>query len=486
MRTIKSAISLCCNNVQHSQAKYIDVRYHFIKEQIKNGIVELYFDRTEYQLAASFTNLCQVKGFNFLIEKLSELSTAFERRVKNTFRRRKALDDALVDPVDRLEFRKCNMRLMTDIKTKEAIFQVMLDTLVLTLFYQAFLITTEVPAIYMQEFWATVSVHKSSIRFMINKKKFSLDVEIFSKILHICPNIPGHEFEDLLLEHDILTFIKNLGYSGDIIYLIDGMFNKKNIDYVYLPWEDLLFHIENKEAKKTNKMSYPRFTKIVIDYFMLKDQFISRRNKMFWHSARDDTMFTSMRCISRHEDTQVYEVIIVHLCIKILEAIGVSEISIFSEPTLCPSFLGLIDVPALKFKSSTNIKEFVRFILVKGHVSWTFVQHSGKLPSLLNSDLFDSYGEVFSLKRSRDEKDKDRDPSAGSDRVTKRRKSRNKTAYTSYSDPHGIIYVDQYKRKRLMHADELHKFRDGTLNDVRSALHNIAAGIRMEYPPMRK
>ncbi|GKB80329.1 hypothetical protein Tco_0947224 [Tanacetum coccineum] len=145
---------------------------------------------------------------------------------------------------------------------------------------------------------------------MINKKKFSLDVEIFTEILHICPNIPGQEFEDLLLEHDILTFIKNLGHSGDIIYLIDGMFNKKNIDYVYLPWEDLLFQIENKEAKKTNKMSYPRFTKIVIEYFMLKDQFISRRNKMFWHSARDDTMFTSMRCISRHEDTQVYGTIL--------------------------------------------------------------------------------------------------------------------------------------------------------------------------------
>ncbi|GKB41223.1 hypothetical protein Tco_0886165 [Tanacetum coccineum] len=62
----------------------------------------------------------------------------------------------------------------------------------------------------------------------------------------------------------------------------------------------------------------------------------------------------------------------------------------------------------------------------------------------------------------------------------------NKTSYTSYSDPHGMIYVDQYKRKRLMRADELHKFSDGTLNDVRSALHDIAAGIRMEYLPMRK
>ncbi|GJZ68527.1 hypothetical protein Tco_0631767 [Tanacetum coccineum] len=51
----KSAIALCCNNVQHSRAKHIDVRYHFIKEQMENGIVELYFVRTEYQLADIFT-----------------------------------------------------------------------------------------------------------------------------------------------------------------------------------------------------------------------------------------------------------------------------------------------------------------------------------------------------------------------------------------------------------------------------------------------
>ncbi|GJZ05477.1 hypothetical protein Tco_0539270 [Tanacetum coccineum] len=88
------------------------------------------------------------------------------------------------------------------------------------------------------------------------------------------------------------------------------MFYKKNIDYVYLLWEDFLFQIENKEAKKTNKMSYPRFTKIIIDYFMSNDQSISRRNKMFWHIARDDTMFTTMRYISRHEDTQVYGTIL--------------------------------------------------------------------------------------------------------------------------------------------------------------------------------
>ncbi|GKA99441.1 hypothetical protein Tco_0827378 [Tanacetum coccineum] len=57
-------------------------------------------------------------------------------------------------------------------------------------------------------------------------------------------------------------------------------------------------------------MSYPRFTKIIIDYFVSKYQSISRRNKMFWHTDRDDTMFTSMRCISGHEYTQVYGTIL--------------------------------------------------------------------------------------------------------------------------------------------------------------------------------
>ncbi|GKB74198.1 retrovirus-related pol polyprotein from transposon TNT 1-94 [Tanacetum coccineum] len=59
----KSAIALCCNNVQHSRSKHIDIRFHFIKEQAKNGVVELYFVNTEYQLADIFTKaLCREKN----------------------------------------------------------------------------------------------------------------------------------------------------------------------------------------------------------------------------------------------------------------------------------------------------------------------------------------------------------------------------------------------------------------------------------------
>ncbi|GJX20296.1 retrovirus-related pol polyprotein from transposon TNT 1-94 [Tanacetum coccineum] len=74
----KSAIALCRNNVQHSRAKHIDVRYHFIKEQVKNGIVELYFVQTEYQMTDIFTKPFPRERFNFSIEKLGMRSMSPE------------------------------------------------------------------------------------------------------------------------------------------------------------------------------------------------------------------------------------------------------------------------------------------------------------------------------------------------------------------------------------------------------------------------
>ncbi|GJV60753.1 hypothetical protein Tco_1094968 [Tanacetum coccineum] len=60
------------------------------------------------------------------------------------------------------------------------------------------------------------------------------------------------------------------------------------------------------------------------------------------------------------------------------------------------------------------------------------------------------------------------------------------TSYTAYPDIQGIIYEDEMNRNRLMRTDELHKFNDGTLNHVLTALNDIALGIKMEYFPKRK
>ncbi|GKE60153.1 hypothetical protein Tco_1510520 [Tanacetum coccineum] len=66
----KATIAISCNPVQISHAKHIDVRYYFIQEHVKKGIVELFFVRTEYQLADLFTKALPEDRFKYLVRRL--------------------------------------------------------------------------------------------------------------------------------------------------------------------------------------------------------------------------------------------------------------------------------------------------------------------------------------------------------------------------------------------------------------------------------
>ncbi|GJW73690.1 hypothetical protein Tco_0133060 [Tanacetum coccineum] len=260
-----------------------------------------------------------------------------------------ALDDALVAPANRLKIGKCNLRLSSDVTSKEATLQVVYDVLKLTPFYKAFQVSADVPEIYMQEFWASAYIHNRSVRFKMNNKKHILNLDQFRDILQICPKVGNKKFEEPPLEKEILAFLASLGHSGEIRKITDvnvnklhqpwrsfaaiinkclsgkpsydslrlsqaqilwGMYNNKKVDYAYLLWEDFTYQIENKNTKKGNAMYYPRFTKLVVNFVMDKDPSIPRRNKVNWHYARDDPMFTTINVISRNEDTQLYGTIL--------------------------------------------------------------------------------------------------------------------------------------------------------------------------------
>ncbi|GJU34983.1 hypothetical protein Tco_1183337 [Tanacetum coccineum] len=155
----KSAIALCCNNVQHSKSKHIDIRFHFIKEHVENGVIELYFVNTKYQLADIFTKVLGRDRIEFLINKLGMRSFTPETLKKLaddvdelwlmeiSIADQIALDDALVAPTDRLKIGKCNLRLSSDVTSKEATLQVVYDVLKLTPFYKAFQVTADAPEI---------------------------------------------------------------------------------------------------------------------------------------------------------------------------------------------------------------------------------------------------------------------------------------------------------------------------------------------------
>ncbi|GKD59482.1 hypothetical protein Tco_1296991, partial [Tanacetum coccineum] len=61
-----------------SRSKHIDIIYHFIKEQVENRVVGLYFIRTEYQLAGIFTKALGQERLDFLINKLGMRSMSPE------------------------------------------------------------------------------------------------------------------------------------------------------------------------------------------------------------------------------------------------------------------------------------------------------------------------------------------------------------------------------------------------------------------------
>ncbi|GJW41100.1 hypothetical protein Tco_0066945 [Tanacetum coccineum] len=142
-----------------------------------------------------------------------------------------AFDDALVPREQRLRIGNYNYRLSTTFKANEPTFQVALDILSLTPLYQVFLISASVLAIYMHAFWANVSYHKRNIKFKMNKKNYSFDLETFKDMLQIFPKLPGQKFKDLPFEKEIIAFIKELGYPVDIKSLSDV-----KVDTLYQPW----------------------------------------------------------------------------------------------------------------------------------------------------------------------------------------------------------------------------------------------------------
>nr|GEW27746.1 retrovirus-related Pol polyprotein from transposon TNT 1-94 [Tanacetum cinerariifolium] len=69
--SLSASIAISCNPVQHSRTKHITVCYHFIKEHVEKGTIEMYFVKTDYQLADIFTKALPTDRFNYLVRRLA-------------------------------------------------------------------------------------------------------------------------------------------------------------------------------------------------------------------------------------------------------------------------------------------------------------------------------------------------------------------------------------------------------------------------------
>ncbi|GJT41904.1 hypothetical protein Tco_0941769 [Tanacetum coccineum] len=227
-----------------------------------------------------------------------------------------ALDNALVTPKKRLKIERCNSKITFSKPKREETYQVTLEALKLSPCYPAFLITAEVLEIYMHQFWNTIKKirNTNAYNFKLDKKKYRVDTEVFCEILQICLILPNQEFVKLPSKEDLVSFIKELGYSSkcDMLSAIHtdqmhqplrtfaAIINRASLDFMYQA-----DNIEISSARKEH-MPYLRFTKVIINHFISKDKTISIRNRINLHIVRDDSLLSTLKFISKTKDCQKY------------------------------------------------------------------------------------------------------------------------------------------------------------------------------------
>nr|GEV76236.1 hypothetical protein [Tanacetum cinerariifolium] len=191
-----------------------------------------------------------------------------------------ALDNSLVAPEKRLKSKRCNAKIAFTKPQKEETYQVTLDAL-----------NFGTPSRRLEK--------TDGYNFKLDKKKCRVDIE-------------------------------EVGYSGKC-----DMLSTIRTDQMYQPWRTFaavinrcisgkstgldrlkeshfMYQAHNKEISSARKkhMPYPRFTKVIIDHFISKDNTISMRNGINLHIVRNNTLLGTLKFVSKIEDCQIYGAVI--------------------------------------------------------------------------------------------------------------------------------------------------------------------------------
>ncbi|GJU95092.1 hypothetical protein Tco_1319848 [Tanacetum coccineum] len=202
---------------------------------VEKGTIEIYFVGTKYQLTDLFTKALSKERFEYLVHRIG--------------------DEIIV-----LQSIPCSLEC-------KIVGQILLDH---PLNY-ALTANADVPVVYLQQFWRTVS---------------KVPIET-----------PDNPFVVPVYIETIKVFLNKFGYQGvvdktkiNILQLFHAVINRTNVDYVALLWWDFM----NNVKQKKEAIQYPRFTKLIIVDLMNKFLKIPKRIKEDYHSIKDDIPLVSV------------------------------------------------------------------------------------------------------------------------------------------------------------------------------------------------
>ncbi|GJV48590.1 hypothetical protein Tco_1438802 [Tanacetum coccineum] len=419
----KSVIALCCNNVQHSGSKHIDIRFHFIKEHVENGVIELYFVNTEYQLSDIFTKALAKERIEFLINKLGMQNFTPETP--------KHLADEDFDIGATEE--------QSDEETSQH--------------PDWFQKPTKIPTPDRDWNKTLPAVHRPVQHWLSNLAREEGPRESFDELMDTPLDFSAFMINRLkidtltpeLLAGPIFEMMKVIPFdhfiNNDLAYLSGGVSSRtyatsvtktKAAYYDHIKWiKDLVPNTIWSEVEITHDVYSKRRIIAVIKLQIVE-----------WHGYKHLDWITD-----RRDDDKLYT--FKEGDFKWLRLQDTEDMLIL----LVQSKLTNLNVED-RLAFGVSLKMFTRSIIIQRRVEdlQLGVKSYQKKLNITNPDTY-----RFDLKR--------------------------KDAYTTYSNPKGFIYQNKDKKNKLMRIDELHKFSECTLDDVRTALYDRLKGIRMEYLP---
>ncbi|GJS19168.1 retrovirus-related pol polyprotein from transposon TNT 1-94 [Tanacetum coccineum] len=253
----RSAIALCCNNVQHSRSKHIDIRHHFIREQVEKGVVELYFVTTDYQLADIFTKALPRERFEFstasFFDIMADLNIPVEQAPAVAPPTR--TDDQILPLSKWVPIGKSNSVLDVHKPQRNPIFPIVVALLKNTNFFRAFTTSSTIPAIYIQQFWDTMCFNSSTGLYscQLDEQWFNLHKDILRDALNITPANDNNPFVAPPSSDTVIEYVNTLGYPSTLKNV-----SAMSVNALYQPWRAILSMINMCLTGKTAGFDRPR------------------------------------------------------------------------------------------------------------------------------------------------------------------------------------------------------------------------------------
>nr|GEX43019.1 retrovirus-related Pol polyprotein from transposon TNT 1-94 [Tanacetum cinerariifolium] len=208
-----------------ARSKHIDIRHHFIRDQVEKGVVELYFVMTDYQLADIFTKALPRERFEFLLPRLDTMADVNVNASADqapTMAPPARTDDQILPHIRWVPIGKSNCYLDVERSQSNSIYKIAMDIL-------------------------------KCYKCQLDEKWFDLTKDTLRDALQITPVNNNNAFSSPPTPDALINFVNDLGYPKVVKNLSDVMTND-----MFQPWRALTTIINLCLTGKTSGFERPR------------------------------------------------------------------------------------------------------------------------------------------------------------------------------------------------------------------------------------